>query len=347
MHASICEVFEKQKMPKVSLSMPPADRFQLKELIDADSNLVLSQLKTFPMLIRSQISLEGTYGKPDITLTLQDPTYAQYATFMNKPKALTEMHIQWGDKPLEPFISPRVSNTKHDLFELALTGKADATFQFLLDLVAPAGTPLADPKGIDFIGLSGHSPLWVAFNVGNWKAAGQLLLRIGTPENCRKALLCPQKVDSCPLVQAFKFGRDTALQELQNICRGFTIVRDTEEVGLLEDAVWYTHWTDDFREDPSGRHLWSVFADPANLKYGIADQLERFAPEEIRANERTGAVPADPLDTPPAPEPQQPPAHCHVEGCENSEGMEKCPTCGFLFCSDHLDDHPCTVKVPA
>jgi hypothetical protein len=95
-----------------------------------------------------------------------------------------------------------------------------------------------------------------------------------------------------------------------------------------------TAWSFAFEEEPDDR---------GQYVKQIMLQLFGFWEQE------SGNIPAGAPDAPPSPpSPPAPPPQrretvaCSVPGCASQEGLERCPTCGRVFCSDHQEDHPCS-----
>jgi hypothetical protein len=336
----------RKEMPKISkklsffMSSSP-ERHQLKPLIDDDSAFVLSQSKRSPVIINSQICIEGSF------LDLIDPTHPQYAAYMNKPNVLAEFFRQWAPRELKEFITPRFSNTKRDLFDLALSGHSHESFMVILNVVAPPGQVCVNPERLDFIGPGGHSPLWVAVDTGNWEAARLLFERIGDPKLCLAALLRAQKTDCCPLVQGLrKCSEDVGLKGFEEMCKSREVTRDGARITILQQAIWYTWWTDDFRllpdvpadQAPDGKTLWELFNDVP-----VAQALREFADPVIHPDSSVQVTEADKPTGSPVVEAQPSRRnHCPVDGCCNdTEPFIKCTNCGQEFCADHIECHGC------
>jgi hypothetical protein len=239
----------------------PPDKHHLQPLIDKDSDYTLAKFPTFTQLINWQITLKGSHRKPGCTLVLVDPTYAQYAAFMNKPKALAVMFKALTDLSLDDFITPKYSNTKMDLLELAVCGTTTDSFLVILGVISPP---------FDFIGPSGHTAFWWAIDSQNWDAVTLIFKRIGNPEGCLAALLHRQTALPgpcyCPLVHGlFKHG-EPGLLRLLSICAHFPMAQDAQTdtpISILHYAVCDTFWTDKYELDESGssdKRLWDLFA---------------------------------------------------------------------------------------
>jgi hypothetical protein len=251
--------------------MPLQDVHKLQPLIDADSDVsiyVLNQLPTARILLQSEVTLLGAYGK------LQDPTYFQYAAYANKSKALgmlfqiAESEADGKGRPLDPraILYPRFSNTKCDLLTAAVWGGAIDSLNTIIAYLRGKG------QSLDSVTAEGFSPLWEAVDCGNWTAV-QKLLASGLTSSPYDALTTSINGNFCPLIHGLLKYPD-ALKKFNDCFRGRKIRRD-KKVGILEDILANTRWSRTLdRDDGSDTALWEVLpADQGRL----TEDLRRFA----------------------------------------------------------------------
>jgi hypothetical protein len=137
----------------------------------------------------------GAFPIPGTSITLQDPTFEQYASARDKPKALITLFEKSAvpfpclqhdgsttslEKTFSQILNPSGSNTMYDVISLAVLAHAKRSLTAIVDYMNKERSLRTRNLSVDFIGFSHHTPLWHAINDGQLYTSGWLYIRIST-----------------------------------------------------------------------------------------------------------------------------------------------------------------------
>jgi hypothetical protein len=160
-------------------------------IIDADEDWLISSSPALPTLVLNHVTLIGSYRFGEITL--QDPSFEQYATAADKPKALLALlalgagdgSFARADGSVEVVRSTfsdvmygLCSNTKSNLLVIAVLAKANRTLKVLLDYLHANRDDRTRDISVDSVRGNSWTPLFEAARIGNWEAF-ELLIQAG------------------------------------------------------------------------------------------------------------------------------------------------------------------------
>jgi hypothetical protein len=316
--------------------------------IDGDDSDSIDQSEGLAIILVNRFTLVGEYPIDD-SLSLQDPTYEQYATAKNKPKALNslfkkavaDLHFTRSDgtdvKTSAEFsrvMSCYGSNTKHSLLCLAVIAHANDALAEILRYISTNKDDRTKDITVDFTVGPERTALWEAIHRQNWDAA-DLLIAAGAD------LTKPQTNANCPFIEALQIP-----DSFDDHIRKWEDLRDADgkQLQILTKLIGLQKWSTEHSPDDKGKYLeFTLSKSPQDLvqkistwatdhKYRAVEGLIVLPPEDGHS-ERQEPPPQEPP-------PQDGPVEvCHE--CMSSELLEKCAKCNKHFCGDHFLQHVC------